>query len=348
MKIVISPAKTLDYKRELPTSRATQPQFLKQTEHLNNKLQRKSKKAISELMDISHKLAELNYYRYKDFHTPFNEDNARPAIYAFAGDVYVGLDAYTIPSEKIDLLQDSLRILSGMYGILRPLDLMQPYRLEMGTRLENDRGKDLYEFWGDIITDALNDELQAGDGVLVNLASNEYFKSVRKKKLNARIITPQFKDWKNGQYKMISFYAKKARGLMCRYAITNGITQADDLKGFDLAGYRFSGERGGLLSGGQRQRVAIARALLRNASVLILDEATSALDAESERQVQDALARLTAGRTTLVIAHRLATVEQADRIVVLDQGRVVQSGTHASLLEQDGLYRQLCQLQFNA
>ncbi len=239
MKIVISPAKTLDYKRELPTSRATQPQFLKQAQHLNNKLQRKSKKAISELMDISHKLAELNYHRYKDFHTPFNEDNARPAIYAFAGDVYVGLDAYTIPSEKIDLLQDSLRILSGMYGILRPLDLMQPYRLEMGTKLAIDRHKDLYGFWRDTLTQKLNDELEK-DELFLNLASVEYFKAIDGNKLKVPVIAPVFKDFKNGKLKIITFFAKKARGSMARYAIDRDIKTLEDVKAFDYEGYNYS------------------------------------------------------------------------------------------------------------
>ncbi len=243
MLMVISPAKNLDYESPLATEQYSQPAFLDHACELVDQLKTLEPHQLSNLMSISDKLGQLNADRYQQWHTPFTPDNSRAAVLAFNGDVYTALAAQEFNEKEFEFAQKHLRILSGLYGILRPLDLMQPYRLEMGTKLENKRGKDLYEFWGNIITDALNDELQAGDGVLVNLASNEYFKSVRKKKLKARVITPQFKDWKNGQYKMISFYAKKARGLMCRYAITNGITQADDLKGFDLAGYRFSEEQ---------------------------------------------------------------------------------------------------------
>src|SRR5690554_1111217 len=241
MKIVISPAKTLDYKSELPTSRTTQPQFLTQAQHINNKLERKSKKTISELMDISDKLAELNYQRYKDFHTPFTKDNARQAIYAFAGDVYTGLDAYTLPIEKLDLLQDSLRILSGMYGILRPLDLMQPYLLEMGTKLGVDRKNDLYEFWKKSLTKSLNDELKDGE-LFLNLASVEYFKAIDDKKLKVDVVSPVFKDMTKGKLKIVSFYAKKARGSMTRFAIDNNISSLEDVKSFDYDGYRYSEE----------------------------------------------------------------------------------------------------------
>lgn len=243
MLMVVSPAKNLDYESPLATEKHTQPQFLDDACELIDQLKTLEPHQVSNLMGISEKLGQLNAERFQQWHTPFTPENARPAALAFNGDVYTGLAAQEFSNKEFEFAQKHLRILSGLYGILRPLDLMQPYRLEMGTKFENKRGKDLYEFWGDIITDALNSELQADDGVLVNLASNEYFKSVRKKKLDARMITPQFKDWKNGQYKMISFYAKKARGLMCRYAITNGITRADDLKGFDLAGYRFSEEQ---------------------------------------------------------------------------------------------------------
>lgn len=241
MKIVISPAKTLDYKSKLPTTRATQPQFLEKAELINNKLERKSKKAISELMDISDKLAELNYQRYKEFNTPFTKENARPAIYAFAGDVYTGLDAYTIPSEKINLLQDSLRILSGMYGILRPLDLMQPYRLEMGTKLSIDRKKNLYAFWKNTLTDTLNKELEK-DELFLNLASVEYFSAIDEKKLKVPVIAPVFKDFKNGQLKIISFFAKKARGSMSRFAIDNNISTLDEVRAFNYDGYGYSEE----------------------------------------------------------------------------------------------------------
>lgn len=238
---MISPAKTLDYKSKLPTTRATQPKFLEEAELINNKLERKSKKAISDLMSISDKLAELNYQRYKEFSTPFTKENARPAVYAFAGDVYTGLDAYTIPSEKLDLLQDSLRILSGMYGMLRPLDLMQPYRLEMGTKLAVDRKKDLYAFWKKTLTETLNDELKDGE-LFLNLASVEYFNAIDEKKLKVPVIAPVFKDFKNGELKIISFFAKKARGSMTRFAIDNNVKTLDDIKAFDYDGYGFSEE----------------------------------------------------------------------------------------------------------
>jgi cytoplasmic iron level regulating protein YaaA (DUF328/UPF0246 family) len=241
--MVVSPAKNLDYESPLVTDRYTQPAFLDDACELIDQLKELEPHQVSNLMGISDKLGQLNAERYQQWHTPFTLDNARQAVLAFNGDVYTGLAAREFSDSEFEFAQKHLRILSGLYGILRPLDLMQPYRLEMGTKFENRRGKDLYEFWGGTITDALNRELEADEGVLLNLASNEYFKSIRKKQLDARIITPQFRDWKNGQYKMISFYAKKARGLMARYAITNNITRADDLKGFDLAGYRFSEEQ---------------------------------------------------------------------------------------------------------
>ncbi|MDX1754753.1 MAG: peroxide stress protein YaaA [Marinobacter sp.] len=243
MLMVISPAKTLDYESPLATEAYTQPEFLDDACELVDQLKALAPDQISNLMKISDKLGQLNAERFQAWQLPFTPDNARQAVLAFKGDVYTGLDAGSFDEGDLEFAQQHLRMLSGLYGILKPLDLMQPYRLEMGTRFENSRGKDLYAFWGNRITEALNRLLAEDDGVLVNLASNEYFKSVRKKALNARLITPQFKDWKNGQYKMISFYAKKARGLMCRYAIQNRITQADDLKGFDLEGYRFSDEQ---------------------------------------------------------------------------------------------------------
>lgn len=242
MLMVVSPAKTLDYESPLATERYTQPDYLDDACELIDQLKELEPHQISNLMSISDKLGQLNADRFRNWHTPFSPANARQAVLAFKGDVYTGLEAETFSDQDFEFAQQHLRILSGLYGLLRPLDLMQPYRLEMGTRFENRRGKDLYAFWGSKITDELNRLLASDDGVLVNLASNEYFRSVRKKDLNARLVTPQFKDWKNGQYKMISFYAKKARGLMSRYAIQNGITQADDLKGFDLEGYRFSAE----------------------------------------------------------------------------------------------------------
>ncbi|WP_111496530.1 MULTISPECIES: peroxide stress protein YaaA [Marinobacter] len=243
MLMVISPAKNLDYESPLATQKYSQPAFLDDACELIDQLKPLEPHQVSNLMGISEKLGELNAQRYQDWHTPFTPDNARPAVLAFNGDVYTGLDAPSFSDADFEFAQDHLRILSGLYGILRPLDLMQPYRLEMGTRFENTRGKDLYAFWGNKLTMALNDELADEGQVLINLASNEYFKSVKKKELDARVITPQFKDWKNGQYKMISFYAKKARGLMCAYAIKNRINSAEDLKKFDVAGYYFSEEQ---------------------------------------------------------------------------------------------------------
>lgn len=241
MKIVVSPAKTLDLKSKLPTSRATQPQFLEAAEKINRKLERMSKSDLSELMGISDKLAELNYQRYKEFTVPFTKENARPAIYTFSGDVYAGFDAYTLPIEKLDLLQDSLRILSGMYGILRPLDLMQPYRLEMGTKLGVDRKNDLYEFWKKSLTKSLNDQLKDGE-LFLNLASVEYFKAIDDEKLKVDVVSPVFKDMTKGKLKIVSFYAKKARGSMTRFAIDNNISSLEDVKSFDYDGYRYSEE----------------------------------------------------------------------------------------------------------
>jgi cytoplasmic iron level regulating protein YaaA (DUF328/UPF0246 family) len=241
MKIVISPAKSLEFEKELPTVRATKPQFIEEATTLNTKLEKKSKKAIGELMHISDKLAELNYLRYKDFTTPFTKKNARPAVYAFNGDVYTGLDVYSLPENKLDQLQDTLRILSGLYGVLRPLDLMQPYRLEMGTDLKINRKKNLYEFWGETITQSLNEEMN-DDEVFVNLASNEYFKAVKPKVLKVPVIAPVFKDFKNGKLKIISFFAKKARGSMVRYILDTNAKNLDDIKGFNYDGYAFSEE----------------------------------------------------------------------------------------------------------
>ena len=243
MLMVISPAKTLDYDSPLATDRHTQPDFLDDACELIDQLKELEPHQVSNLMHISDKLGQLNAERFRNWQLPFTPDNARQAVLAFKGDVYTGLQAETFSDDDFEFAQNHLRMLSGLYGLLRPLDLMQPYRLEMGTRFENRRGKDLYAFWGDQLTEEVNRLLAADDGVLVNLASNEYFKSIRKKALDGRLVTPQFKDLKNGQYKMISFYAKKARGLMCRYAIQNRIRQAEDLKGFDLEGYRFSAEQ---------------------------------------------------------------------------------------------------------
>lgn len=241
MKIVVSPAKTLDLKSKLPTSRATQPEFLEEAEVLNKKLERKTKKEIGQLMDISEKLADLNYQRYKEFSTPFTSKNARPAIYTFAGDVYTGLDAFSLSEKKIPLLQDTLRILSGMYGVLKPLDLIQPYRLEMGTDLKINQKENLYQFWGNTITNTLNAELKEGE-LFVNLASVEYFKVIDPKKLKVPVIAPVFKDLKNGKLKIISFFAKKARGSMARYIIDNAVDDLEGIKGFNYDNYGYSEE----------------------------------------------------------------------------------------------------------
>lgn len=238
MKIVISPAKSLNFEKELPTQRFSEPQFLKQAETIQKTLKKKKPKVLAQLMDISDKLAELNWQRNQDWHTPFTVENARPAVYAFDGDVYTGLDVYSLPEEKLDVLQNKLRILSGLYGLLQPLDLMQPYRLEMGTSIAIGKNKNLYEFWKKTITKTLNSELQKGE-LFVNLASNEYFSAVDAKTLKVPVITPEFKDYKDGQLKMISFFAKKARGMMVRYILDTNAETIDDLKGFNFEGYAF-------------------------------------------------------------------------------------------------------------
>ena len=238
MKIVISPAKSLDYTTALPTQRFTEAQFLDKANTIQKTLKKKKPKDLMELMDISEKLADLNWQRNQDWALPFTPENARPAVYAFNGDVYTGLDAYTIPTDKLDVLQDQLRILSGLYGILRPLDLMQEYRLEMGTSIAIGTKKNLYEFWKKTITDALNKELTK-DELFINLASNEYFSAVDTKALKVPVITPEFKDYKDGKLKMISFFAKKARGLMVRYIIDTNAKTIEDLKGFNYEGYAF-------------------------------------------------------------------------------------------------------------
>ena len=244
MLVVVSPAKNLDFESEIPVSQFTLPAMLEDTERLMEVCRTLSPADLSSLMKISDKLATLNANRFAEFSTPFSPDNARQAMYAFNGDVYTGLDAYSLDSETVEYAQQHLRILSGLYGLLRPLDLMQAYRLEMGTKLANPEGKDLYAFWDDRITYMLNKALEAqGDNVLINLASNEYFKAVKKKSLDGMIITPTFKDCKNGQYKIISFFAKKARGLMARYILENRVEDVEGLKNFDVDGYVFSEEQ---------------------------------------------------------------------------------------------------------
>jgi hypothetical protein len=238
MKIVISPAKSLNLDKELPISLFTEASFLKQAETIQKTLKKKKPKQLMELMDISEKLADLNWQRNQDWQLPFTANNARPAIYTFDGEVYTGLDAYSLPVDKVTVLQDKLRILSGLYGILKPLDLMQAYRLEMGTSIAIGSKKNLYEFWKKTLTDELNSELNK-DELFVNLASNEYFSVVDVKKLKVPVITPEFKDYKDGKLKMISFFAKKARGLMVRYIIDTNAETIDDLKGFNYEGYAF-------------------------------------------------------------------------------------------------------------
>ncbi len=241
MKIVISPAKSLDFERPLPTDKFSQPQFLPEAEKLNKILAKKKPRALAALMGISNQLAELNWERNQDFKPPFTPENARPAVYAFNGDVYLGLDAYSLPEAKLEKLQNSLRILSGLYGILKPLDLIQPYRLEMGARLKVGRKKNLYEFWKKTLTDAINAELEE-DELFVNLASNEYFNALDAKKLKVPVITPIFKDWKNDKLKIISFFAKKARGSMVRYILDTNAETLEDIKGFNYDDYIFSPE----------------------------------------------------------------------------------------------------------
>ena len=240
MLIVLSPAKTLDYETSAPISTFSQPDLLTESQLLINRCQKLSMQDIASLMKVSDKIAGLNVARFSEWQTPFSLDNAKQALFAFQGDVYTGLQAQTLTSQTLDYAQQHLRILSGLYGVLRPFDLMQAYRLEMGSRLDNERGSNLYQFWGNLITQTLNDTLKAqGDDLLVNLASNEYFKAVKKKELKGEIITPIFKDQKKGQYKIISFYAKKARGLMARYLLENQLTSIEQLKAFDADGYYF-------------------------------------------------------------------------------------------------------------
>lgn len=245
MIFVISPAKALDFETPPTTDRFTQPDFLDEAEPLVSILRKLSPAEVARLMKLSDPLASLNAARYENWSRPFTSANAKQAVLAFNGDVYEGLDAGSLTSDDLEWAQGHLRILSGLYGLLRPLDLMQPYRLEMGTRLQNGRGSNLYAYWGDRLTESLNVLLDAerGDGlapVLVNLASEEYFKSVKPAGLRGSVVSPVFEDWKNGGYKIISFYAKRARGLMSRYAIQHRVTDVEALQGFDAEGYRFA------------------------------------------------------------------------------------------------------------
>lgn len=241
MKIIISPAKSLDFENKANTTLYTEPRFLEQSAKLNKKLKTLSRKKLSELMKISDDLASLNYDRNQEWLPPFTIDNAKQAVYAFTGEVFRGIDVKSLSEDKVPSLQEKLRILSGLYGLLKPLDLIQPYRLEMGTKLKVGRADNLYKFWGDTLANSLNEELEEGE-LLINLASSEYFKALPKKTLKVPMITPVFKDFKNGQYKTIMTFAKKARGLMVRYIIENDIKNLEELKGFNVEGYGFSEE----------------------------------------------------------------------------------------------------------
>ncbi len=243
MLIFLSPAKSLDFKTPPHVVTHTQPAFLKQSQTLIRQLRKLSPADIANLMDLSDPLALLNFNRYADWHLPFTPENAKQAALAFDGDVYDGLSAKTLSADDLDFAQQQVRILSGLYGILKPLDLMQPYRLEMGTRFANKGGKNLYEFWGERLLKAINAELAGMPRpVAVNLASEEYFKAAVGRKIKGEVIQPVFEDWKNGQYKIISFYAKRARGLMTRFAVVNRLSEPEGLKDFDYDGYAFAPE----------------------------------------------------------------------------------------------------------
>ncbi|OQK15650.1 hypothetical protein AU255_15645 [Methyloprofundus sedimenti] len=242
MLMLISPAKSLDMQAEFPVLKPTQARLLKDSQQLIDQLQTLSPEEIKNLMGISEKLSDLNYQRFQDW-VQSGSSAECPALFAFQGDVYQGLDAESLAIDEIEFAQQHLRILSGLYGLLRPLDLMQAYRLEMGTKLFNERGANLYAFWGDKISTLINADMPGEEArVLVNLASNEYFKAVKSQLIEGPIITPVFKDFKNGKYKIISFYAKKARGMMVNYAIKHKITRAEELKNFDSAGYQYAND----------------------------------------------------------------------------------------------------------
>ncbi|VAW89305.1 UPF0246 protein YaaA [hydrothermal vent metagenome] len=241
MLLVISPAKTLDYETPLPTSVHTMPDYLDDAAQLVKRARKYSVDDVMSLMAVSEKIAQLNVERFKKWRRPFTPKHARQAVLAFKGDVYVGLDAFTMSEDDLAFAQQHLRILSGLYGLLRPLDLMLPYRLEMGRKIDTERGKNLYEFWGNSVTESLNDQFQErGKKHLINLASNEYFKVIKPKLLQAEIITPHFKEYKNGTYKVLGVYAKKARGMLSRYIIKNRIVEPEAIKHFCEDGYRFN------------------------------------------------------------------------------------------------------------
>ncbi len=241
MIIVISPAKTLDFTAKVANDTYSIPQFTDRSEKLVKELKKYSPTKLEKLMKISSKLANLNYERYQEWRLPFSPKNSKQALFAFRGEVYTGINSGTMTMDDINFAQQHLRILSGLYGILRPLDLIQAYRLEMGTPLKTDKNKDLYQFWSDALTNLLINELDNEPGkILINLASNEYYKALDSKKLNTKIITPVFKDFKNGSYKFLSVYGKKARGLMTRFLISNRISNPENLKLFDCEGYFYN------------------------------------------------------------------------------------------------------------
>ena len=240
MKLIISPAKSLDYETPVPTSICTVPLFLSESKKISKVLKKQTPKQLSDLMAISDNLAQLNWERNQKWQVPYPENEARQAIYAFNGEVYIGLDAYSITPEKLDVLQNTVMILSGLYGLLKPLDLILPYRLEMGTKLAVGTSKNLYEFWKEGLTKKINATCQKDD-ILVNLASKEYASVLDFKKIKAEVITPEFKDYKNGELKMISFFAKKARGLMARFILDTNAKNINDLKAFNYEGYAFDG-----------------------------------------------------------------------------------------------------------
>jgi hypothetical protein len=242
MLVLISPAKSLDFDSKPNTENYSQAAFLKEARLINKELKKLSPKDLSSLMGISAKLGELNFERNQNWKTPFKPENAKQAVLAFTGDVYQGMDASTFSETDFDVAQQTIRILSGLYGVLKPLDLIQAYRLEMGTKWGVDGHDNLYGFWQEKVTKAINKDLKDAGGPVINLASNEYFKAVDSRKIKAEIISPAFKDLKDGQYKMISFYAKKARGLMSRFIVQNKLTDPEDLKAFDLEGYYFNNE----------------------------------------------------------------------------------------------------------
>ena len=239
MKVLLSPAKSLDFKSQLPTEKNSYLCFEKEAEFLNSILKRKSPKDLSDLMSVSSKIADLNYERNHEWSLPFTNKNVRQAVYAFSGDVYKGLDAYSIDEEKIDFMQSTVRIISGLYRLIKPLDLIQPYRLEMGTKLSFDKNKNLYDYWREKITNQLNLELSDSEPVL-NLASNEYFKAIDSKVLNSDVYSANFKEFKDGKYKTIAIFSKKARGMMARYIIENNITDINSLKSFNYDRYIFN------------------------------------------------------------------------------------------------------------